>query len=431
MQKGHIDSYYAKTARSLQCWAPLDTSRRCDVCVIGGGLTGLAAALRLAEAGINVVLLEKQRMGWAASGRNGGFVSPGFAQSIFAVERRLGIEHARELYRVSVEGVAAIRNLIRINSRDDIIGGRGWLKMIRHGRVDEMERQAERMVRDYGAAMEFVDRFGLAEYVTTDRYRAGLLDMEPFHIHPLEFVGLVAQQAARAGASLYENSRVTSVRRQSGQWQVRSNRVNVAAEHIVLATSAYGGPSRRLNGAILPVATYVVTAQSRQGKLGSAIRFEGCIGDTRRASDYYRLVGPDNDRQLLWGGRITTRQSEPAGLSVGLLRDIRSVYPQLDDLELRHAWSGLMAYAVHKMPILGSLDSGLWAATALGGHGLNTAMMAGELIAEAICGRGDRIRLFEPFGAVWAGGPVGQMAIQAEYWRLRLMDGLAERRAGA
>ncbi len=424
---GHVDSYYAATARDLPTFPALEGRREVAVCVIGGGLAGLTAALELARAGQDVALIEANRVGWAASGRNGGFVSAGFSESILNLEARLGRERARELYALSVGGVDYVRNLIAASGRQDLIGGHGWLKMIRHGGTDALKRYAERMVRDYGASYRFLPRNELARYVTSPRYHAGLVDEGPFHIHPLNYSGLVASEAAKAGAALFEQSRVTSLRRKGGTWVVETARGSVEARNVVLATSAYGGPLRRIDAAVLPVSTYVVTARSR--KLDQAIHFGGCLGDTRRAGDYYRIVGEREGRRLLWGGRITTRRSVPPHLGESLARDIRSVYPQLDDLEIDHAWAGLMGYAIHKMPLIGRLDEGLWAATALGGHGLNTTAMAGSLIGAAIANGDDRWRLFEPFKARWGGGIVGRAATQLAYWRLRLLDRLEEGRA--
>jgi gamma-glutamylputrescine oxidase len=426
---GHIDSYYKRTARKLVYYPPLTANAKCHVCVVGGGLAGLTTALELARAGTDVMLLEARRVAWGASGRNGGFVSPGFAESIFAVERKVGIDHARSLYRLSVEAVAYIRNLINNSGEVDILSGHGWLKMIRHADVTGLEREAERLMRDYGASLTFLDKRELAQYVATPVYQAGVLDRAPFHIHPLNYASLVARNAANGGARIHENSEVISITREAGGWRVSTQESEVQADHVVLATSVYGGPARRLNAAMQPVGTYVVTAKAPSHFLEEAIRFNGCIGDTRRASDYYRLVGDSDNRQLLWGGRITTRKTAPRRLGQMLLGDIAGVYPQLRELELSSAWFGVMGYAVHKMPLIGRLDAGLWSATGFGGHGLNTSTMAGGLIASALTSHDDRYRLFEPYGLVWAGGRVGAVVAQIEYLRLKLLDWIGERRA--
>ncbi|MFZ1814138.1 MAG: FAD-binding oxidoreductase [Rhizobiaceae bacterium] len=430
-QSGHIDSHYSATAAHLPTFGQLASAKgtHAQVCIIGGGLAGLTAALELARAGRDVILLEGKRMGWAASGRNGGFVSGGFAESILTIEKRLGLDHARELYRLSVEGVGHIRNTIRENAREDIIGGQGWLKMIRHARVAELEQRAERMARDYGVQYTLLSQRELEPYVSSNSYHAGLLDMGPFHIQPLDYAVLLAGQAAAHGARLHENSRVISIERlDGGNWEVRTGNGSVRCEHVVVATSAYGGPVQRINRAILPVATYVVTARSQ--KLDEAIRFSGCLGDTRRAGDYYRIVGKGDERRLLWGGRITTRTSVPARLGEALKRDIQGVYPQLDDLVIERKWAGLMGYCVHKMPLIGQMMPGLWPLTGFGGHGLNTTAMGGYLIASAITGGDDRWRLFEPFRVQWGGGLAGRVATQLEYWRLQIADRFEEMRAG-
>ena len=139
-------------------------------------------------------------------------------------------------------------------------------------------------------------------------------------------------------------------------------------------------------------------------KLFDAVRYTGAVADTRRAGDYYRIVADD---RLLWGGRISTRTSEPWRLKAQMRRDILKVYPQLGDVEIEYAWAGTMAYAVHKMPQIGELAPGYWLASAFGGHGLNTTAMAGEMIARAILDGDDRWRLFSPYELVWAGGRSG------------------------
>lgn len=201
----------------------------------------------------------------------------------------------------------------------------------------------------------------------------------------------------------------------------------VGARDVVLCHSAYGsGLDAALDRAVLPVATYVVASRSCPALLDRAIATEVAVADTRRAGDYYRRL-PDG--RLLWGGRITTRRSEPSGLAVSLKGDISAIYPQLAAIEVDYAWSGLMAYATHKMPIVGRLGEGLWAATGFGGHGLNTTAIAGRLIASGIAGHCDRYRLFEPFGTNWAGGAVGRGATQVVYWYYQMRDRLEERRA--
>ena len=201
----------------------------------------------------------------------------------------------------------------------------------------------------------------------------------------------------------------------------------VLAKDVVIATGGYTGRlDRRLQGAYLPIATYVMLTKAEPELIATAIRTRAAIGDRRRAGDYYRLV--DGGRRILWGGKITTRTGEPRRLADLLRATITATYPQLRDLEVEIAWSGLMAYARHLMPQVGPLEPGLWCCTAFGGHGLNTTAIGGRLVAEAITGASDRWRLFAPFGLAWNGGPAGRLAVQATYWTLQMQDWLNELR---
>ena len=159
------------------------------------------------------------------------------------------------------------------------------------------------------------------------------------------------------------------------------------------------------------------------------MRTPRAISDNRRAGDYYRLV--DGGERILWGGRITTRRSEPRHLAAMLRRTMVSTYPQLEGVRVEVAWSGLMAYARHLMPLVGRLQPGVWHALGFGGHGLNTTAIGGRVVAEGILGVSDRWRLYEPFGLAWNGGPFGTAAAQLTYWTYQAMDQIRERRTRA
>jgi glycine/D-amino acid oxidase-like deaminating enzyme len=426
---GHAATFYAREIAGLPYFPPAEGRLDAEVAVIGGGLAGLTCALELARYGKRVILLETRRLAHAASGRNAGFVSPGFARSLFELEAALGLEHARELFRLSHEGAAYVRRQLReAGDPPDILSGIGALKFIRHGDSAGLERKVERLAHDYGYPQSFLTRRELISHVTTDRYHAAILDMNAFQINPLRYASLLAGLARQAGAGLYENSHATTIRKSAkGGWKVQTAEAVIEAKELVLATSAGRGPSRRLNGAIVPVATHVVTARS--ANFSGAIRFGGAMGDTRRASDYYRLAkAASGETLLLWGGRITARVSQPKSLRETMRRDILSVFPQLSDIEIIDAWTGIMGYTVHKMPLISQLD-GAWAMTGFGGHGVNTSAMAGAVVAAAIAEGDRRHRLFDPFKALWAGGILGRVGAEIEYMRLGILDRFEEIRA--
>jgi gamma-glutamylputrescine oxidase len=208
---------------------------------------------------------------------------------------------------------------------------------------------------------------------------------------------------------------------------VTSDGGEVRARDVVIACGGYTGALEpRLRRSYLPIATYVMLTEPNKALIGQAIRTSAAIGDGRRAGDYYRLV--DGGERILWGGKITTRTTAPRRLARLLHQTMASTYPQLKDLRVDLAWSGLMAYARHRMPQIGRLDEGLWYCTAFGGHGLNTTAIGGQLVAEAITGDSDRFRLFQPFSLAWNGGAAGRGAVQATYWAMQAMDLVRERR---
>jgi len=423
------DSYYAATQVAAGDRPPLAETIDADVCVVGGGLAGLTAALELTERGRSVVLVEAERVGWGASGRNGGFVSPGYSQDLDVLERSLGVDHARRLYDLSVEGVEmVVANIDRFAMRDVDLE-HGVLSVSRHDAEDAFRAAVQHARETYGSTLDYWDRERVRSVLHTTRYHQGLLRDEGVHIHPLNYVLQLATACEAAGVRIFEATKALRVARVGDAVHVRCEVGEVRAEHIVLSVSGYGrGLRRDLDAAVLPVATYVVAGEANAELLDTAIGTKAAIADTRLAGDYYRRL---RDGRLLWGGRITTKRAEPARLARLLKRDIVAIYPQLAPLEIEYAWPGLMGYAVHKMPIVRRLEPGIWSATAFGGHGLNTTAIGGRVIAEAIAGESDRIDLFAPFGARWGGGAIGRAGTQAVYWWYQWRDRRVEARAQA
>lgn len=418
----HVDSLYAQCLTDRPPHPRLEGRTRSDIAVIGGGLAGLTTALELRKQGHTVALLEARRVGWGASGRNGGFVAPGFAESLFAVEKRVGLGGARQLYALSQEGADYVRRQIMSAGRPEIIAGSGWMHVIRRRKTDSLTRQRDRMLRDYGVDLQVLGEQEVKSWLRTERYHGALVDPQPFHIDPLAYCELLAQKCMASGVDLYERSPVVAVTRKKDHFELESHSGSVKADRVVVATSAYGGPVAAVEACILPVATYVIASEPADEALQQAIKWTGCIADTRRAGDYYRVIDGVRGRRLLWGGRITTRRTEPEDLATKLMRDIRHVYPSLAGLEVAFSWSGLMGYARHKMPVVCEHRPGLYVLTGFGGHGLNMTAAGAIAVAEAIGGQFDKLKLFRPYGLVWGGGPVGRIVTQLEYFRLRFTD---------
>lgn len=413
-------TWYEHTAVRGDALPPLASSIDTCVCVIGGGLAGLSTALCLARSGMDTVLLEAARLAWAASGRNGGFVSNGFAEGIGSVERRIGSDAARALYNLSREGTEFVRDLVQAHD-PSLLEGEGVLEVSRHDAHRDLEAECRRMNGKYGERLRLLAVDETRQHLATPRYFQALFKPDGFQIHPLNYALMVARLARQEGARVFEDSRAIAVESRGSGFRVRTAHGQVDCAHVVHCVSALDRRIHPMSGrAQIPVATYVAVTEPLDG-LNSTIRL--AASDTRRASNYFRPVG---DGRLLWGGNITTRISEPQNLARRMMRDLSATFPAFQTPRADWAWSGLMGYALHKMPLIGLDREGQWYAAGFGGHGLNTTAMAGLLLSRMICGGDDEYRRFAAYSPVWAGGPAGRAGVQAAYWWMQLKDRIAE-----
>jgi glycine/D-amino acid oxidase-like deaminating enzyme len=418
-------SWYAATRHRVARRPRLSGSAEADVAVVGGGFAGLHCARLLAMRGLQVILVERRSLGWGASGRNGGFVSPGYALRSSALIERLGIAHARRLYAQSQRGVEIVRAAIADSGRGDLLAGSGKLAVSRTDQGSDFAQRTRALADQLGGHFEPWPTARVRDLLLTERYHQAVHDPQAFQVHPLNLALALAADIERRGGRLHEGTEALGLRRADG-WTVTTAEGAIAARHVVLAGNAdLGAVHRRAARALLPVATYVAVTGRLGPKLESAVRWRGAISDTRRAGDYYRRV--DGDR-LLWGGRITTDIREPPALRAIMARDMVSVYPQLGEVEIEYAWPGIMGYAPHMMPQVGEIEPGLWLCSAFGGHGVAQSAAGADAVAAGIAGEDDRWRMFEPFGMAWAGGPIGRAATQLMYWRLQASDWWDERR---
>lgn len=418
------DTYYRRTVFDAAAYPALTADSDVDVCVVGAGLAGLTAARELVTRGRSVAVLDAHRVGWGASGRNGGQVSSGFAADDDAVLKQVGQAHFDALYRLSIEGMEMVRETCV--SLGAGAGGLspGILKVLRYDDRAGLAAHRDRMAA-YGRRFTLLDRDAVRARVNSPAYGPGLLDADAFHIHPLNYTRALAADVAARGVAVHERSRVTQLERSSDRHTVRANGAAIRARHVVMATGGYTDALvPALRRAMLPIATYMLATGPLGPRIGAAIDTTAAIIDDRRAGNYYRVL--DGDR-ILWGSGISVRSSPPPQLAARLKRELQQVFPQLGDVPVEMAWSGLMSYARHRMPQVGQLSPGLWYCTAFGGQGLNTTAIAARLVAEAITGETDRIAAFAPFGLTWAGGVVGRAMAQATYWGYQAGDRWRER----
>ena len=422
------DTYYKRTMADQAARTALSGTVECDVAVVGGGLAGLSAALQLARAGNRVVVLEAESVGFGASGRNGGFVSPGYATGGEEIARVAGKDKARQLHLLSMEGVEFIRDNISTLGIDDAKPQPGIMSVLRYDDGASLKAYAQQSLKEYDYRLEYMDRDEVRAVLKSERYFQALRNPNAFHMHPLNYLRGIACEIERLGGRICEQSPVTSSDLAGAEKRLKTAGGEVRARDVLFTTGGYTGAlNGRLKRSFLPIATYVMVSEEAPELIASAIATSNAIGDNRRAGDYYRVV--DDGRRLLWGGRITTHAASTAGLVRELRAEMVGTYPQLAGLKTELAWSGLMSYARHLMPQIGRMAPGVWYCTAFGGHGLNTTAIGGKVIAEGILGESERYRLYEPFGLVWAGGIAGLAVAQLTYWKLQAQDWWRERAA--
>jgi gamma-glutamylputrescine oxidase len=416
--------WYQRSARESFTAASASGKLQARTCIIGGGLAGIATALALAERGErDLTLVEAQRVGFGASGRNGGFVFGGYSVGPFALAERLGLAAARRLYDGTLDAVQLLRRRIdryRIDC-DVVDSGVLWAHWFAEQRSLHAHRQ--RLLDDFGVDWEYLDPAALRQLVDSPRYHGGLREPNAFHVQPLAMVRGLARAAVAAGVRIFEQSRVLGLARQGSATRVIGPGFEVEAERVVVAGGGYlSGSFSPLTRAMLPIATYAMVTEPLGERLQRCLHTNAAIYDSRFAFDYYR---PLADQRLLWGGRISIRSRSPEEVARLLSRDLARVFPQLGPVAVESAWSGLMSYARHEMPQIGQLQRGVWYAQGFGGHGLAPTTLAGELIAAALCG--EQPPLLDDlagFGlpSVYRGSGAGLLAAQARYSWLQWCD---------
>ena len=421
------DSVYAARAPLSYGYPSLGGRIEAEVAVVGGGYAGLATALGLAERGVKgVVLLEAERVGFGASGRNGGFVFGGYSLDGDELVRRLGRERARALYLATLQAVQLIRARIQRYAIACEANDAGVLWANWFHDPEMLRRRQRQLAEDFGVEWEWVEPDALREMVRSDRYHGALYERTALHLDPLAYARGLAQAATAQGVVLREASRVLRLERSAGGFRLHTGGGRVDARQVVLATGGYlAGLEPQADRAVLPIATYVMATEPLGARLGECLRTAAAVYDSRFAFDYYR---PLADTRLLWGGRISVRDRRPEDVRRLLYRDMLKVFPQLEGARVEYGWSGLMSYARHQMPQIGGDGRGLWWAQAFGGHGLAPTALAGELLAAAISRDDDAWRLFEPFGLDSVHRPLGYLAAQARYVWLQYLDARRERR---
>jgi gamma-glutamylputrescine oxidase len=423
------ESWYEATRIATPERGRLNYELDVDLCVIGAGLAGLTVAREVARRGWSVAVLEAGRVAWAASGRNTGFVLPGFHEDFDTIVERIGLDHAKELYALSKQGVEYVRRAIEETGMPDAEPVPGWLHVSKTDDDDQVRAHVERL-RWIGAEVEAWPTERVRSVLPNPRYFGAIHYPHAFHIHPLNYALGLAADAEAAGARIFEDTPALSIDPAGVRKRIATPNARVRAPHVVLAGNVHLGELMpELAATLLPITTFVIVTEPLGPLLSEVIRYRGGVSDTDRADNHYRIVGGD---RLQWSGRVRVWDADARRFGRGLVRDIRRNFPQLGKVEIAYRWSGTLGRAIHRMPQIGEIERGVWVASAFGGHGLNTTAMAGELIARGIVDSDETWRLFAPYELVWAGGRLGRAVAQGLYWGsrplARVEEGLARYR---
>jgi gamma-glutamylputrescine oxidase len=418
-----VDSYYEATAERGAGFAPLDGALKARVAIIGGGYAGLNVALGLAERGYrDVVLLEAERVGFGASGRNGGFVFGGYARSEEKLVSELPGRRGVRMYRRTVEAIELIRERVRRYAIDCALneGGVVWANWFRSDRV--LQRKAEFMRDRFAIDWPFLNRDALAQYVRSARYSGGLLEGRGMHFHPLNYALGIAQAAQAQGVQIFERSPAIQISGKRSDFAVQTPNGVIRCDEVIVAAGGYQrGLFKPAERAALPIATFVVATEPLGEAIDDAIPGEAAIYDTRFAFDYYRKLA---DKRLLWGGRIAVGEWSSRTIADRLRRDIAKVFPTLAGVKIDYAWSGLMSYARHQMVQITQAQSGLWVLQGFGGHGVSSTTAMGEVLASALAINDLSWTEYSRYPLNYAGGPIGKLAAQLSYWGYQTRDAL-------
>ncbi len=362
-----------------------------DVCVIGAGYTGLSAALHLAERGYSVVVLESRQVGWGASGRNGGQLGTGQRREESALEALFGPATALELFRLGLAGRDLVRELIRRHAIDcDLTPGQ-VLCAAKPGHAADLQRRAGRLARNYGYPHQRVlGRQELQAMVASPAYHGGVFDAGAAHLHPLNYALGLARACVAAGVRIHEQSAVTGYTGK-GPVTVRTGAGDVRARHVVLACNGYlEGLEPRIADRIMPINNFLLATAPLGARAAQVIADPACVHDSLFVVNYFRL-SPDG--RLIFGGGENYSRRYPADLKGFVRRHMLRVFPQLADVPVDYAWGGTLAITMNRLPHIGRLGPEIWFAQGYSGHGVSTATLAGQLIAEAVAGTAGRFDL--------------------------------------
>jgi gamma-glutamylputrescine oxidase len=416
-------SYYESTAVLSREYAPLQGDATTDVLIIGGGFTGISAALELAKAGYRVVLLEAGKIGSGASGRNGGQICTGFSPGQSRLESQVSKQDARLCFDIAEDAKRLIENRIAQYNIDCDLQW-GYLHCIpKPSQMDMLRSWVDEYASVGYGGCEILSKAQLEEKIGTRLYHGAMREVRAGHFHPLNYLNAIARASEGAGARIHEQSEALEIDT-STKPSARTAHGTVRAKYMVLGGNAYlGNRVKALTGRIMPVSSFIITTEPLgEDRAMALIRDNEAVADTNFILDYYRRT---KDHRLLFGGRANYSTMEPKDIAGEMKSSMVKVFPQLADVRIDHAWGGYIAITSNRIPDCGRLNPNVYYAHGYSGQGVALAQIYGKLMAEAIRGTAEKFELLARFRHLpFPGGPVRMPLLAAAMMYYRIKDRL-------
>ncbi|MBQ0756179.1 MAG: FAD-binding oxidoreductase [Amphritea sp.] len=388
----HTTSYYAASANDKSLRASLNEDITADVCVIGAGYTGMSSALHLAEQGFKVVVLEASRIGFGASGRNGGQIVHSYSRDIDFIEKHYGKHTGTEMGKMAFEGGRIIRRFVdQYNIKCDLKEG-GIFAACNSKQLQDMEQKKALWEAHGHSQLEMLSEETIQNHVGSSRYKGGLLDKSGGHFHPLNLVLGEAAALESLGGVIYEDSAVTRVQ-EGNKAVIFTDKGSVTADFVVVAGNAYlGGLIPKLEQKAMPCGTQVITtAPLTEAQQKELLPQGNCVEDCNYLLDYFRLSG---DGRLIYGGGVTYGAREPDKIESLIVPNMLKTFPQLKGVKVDYAWTGNFLLTLMRLPQFGRIGSNIYYAQGYSGHGVTSSHLAGKVLSDAIQGQAERYDIF-------------------------------------
>ena len=415
-------TYYDATANAWETQASLTGEASCDVCVIGGGFTGLSAALACAEKGLSVVLLEAETIGFGASGRNGGQLIPGLRWSMREIDAEFGRDRAQAIFDLAWSAVSRVNERVGRHNIDCNLKSGHLEAAYKPSHFDDMNRETEFLAREFGwNSIDVVEPADMGNHIKGGEYHGGIYDRKGRHFHPLNYALGLANAALAAGVVIHENNRVMSVD-DGGQVHVKTARGLVMGPHVIIATDAWiGDIAPNLGNYTVPIMNYNI-ATAPLYDADQLLPSDTAVADSRFVLNYFRLSA---DKRMIFGGGEKYVQTPPADIGAFVRKHMAIVFPSLANTPIDYAWGGAVAVTSNRLPHMGRKGN-VFFAHGFSGHGALVTTLAGELMAEAVVGTMERFDVFASLphsrfpGGKWLARPLATLGLLYYAMRDRL-----------